>query len=63
MARKRMITSDVIGTDKFFLLSLDARGLYMHLNSVADDGFIASPQSTTIMVGGTREKEIIDVIN
>lgn len=63
MARKRMITSDVIGTDKFFSLSLDARGLYMHLNSVADDdGFIASPQSTTIMVGGTKEllRELID---
>lgn len=63
MARKRMITTDVIGTDKFLKLSLAARGLYMHLNAVADDdGFIASPQGTTFMVGGDQVilRELID---
>ncbi len=44
MAKRRMISSDVINTDKFLAVSLAARGLYMHLNSEADDdGFISAP--------------------
>lgn len=56
MAKRRMISGEIINTDCFINLSLAARGLYMHLNSVADDdGFIASPVSTTNMVGGSFE--------
>lgn len=43
-----MISTDVISTDHFINISLEARGLYMHLNVVADDdGFISSPIATS----------------
>jgi len=63
MAKKRMITSDVISTDQFINVSLAARGLYMHLNSVADDdGFISSAKRTTRAVDGTEDmlNELVD---
>lgn len=44
-------------------MSLEARGLYMHLNVVADDdGFISSPIATSAMVGAKKEhlQELID---
>ena len=48
-----MISSDVINTDKFLTLPLATRGLYMHLNVVADDdGFISSALMTTRAADG-----------
>ena len=63
MAKKRMISQEVIDTDRFLSVSLAARGLYMHLNSVADDdGFISSAKRTTRAVDGTEDmlNELVD---
>lgn len=56
MAKRRMISVDVINTDKFIAMSMEARGLYMYLNAMADDdGFIASPIGIMNMVGSKME--------
>ena len=63
MARKRMISLDVINTDKFLNLPLATRGLYFHLNCEADDdGFISSALRTIRAVDGTEEmlNELVD---
>lgn len=45
MARKRMFSQDVIASDAFLSLSVQAQCLYFHLNLYADDeGFVQNPK-------------------
>lgn len=63
MAKRRMFSLDITGTDRFGMLSLAAKGLYMCLNMAADDdGFIASALTTTRAAGGTETElnELLD---
>ena len=56
MAKRRMISAEVIGSDAFITLPLSAHGLYVHLNVAADDdGFISSAIRTMRAVGATEE--------
>ncbi len=51
MAKRRMSSADVIGTDKFYNLSAEGRALYFHLMHAADDdGFIGCANSVVRMV-------------
>ncbi|MBE5861954.1 MAG: hypothetical protein E7295_03790 [Lachnospiraceae bacterium] len=63
MAKRRMISSDVVSTDAFLGMSLRARELYVHLNLEADDdGFISSALKVTRMVGASKKHlcELVD---
>ena len=63
MAKRRMISLDVIGTDKFLALSIAAKGVYMCLTGKADDdGFVASALTTTLISRGTEAdlNELVD---
>lgn len=52
MARKRMLSREVIETDNFYNLSKDAQALYLHLNLNADDdGFVNNALMTCRMLG------------
>src|SRR5699024_7536792 len=52
MARKRMLSREVIETDNFYSLSKDAQALYLHLNLNADDdGFVNNALMTCRMLG------------
>ena len=62
MAMRRMFSKEVIDTDAFSLLSLGARGLYLHLNLAADDdGFISSTIRTVRGVGAS-EAELTELL-
>ena len=55
MAEKRMLSSQIIGSDAFLDLPLTAQALYMHLNINADDdGFINSPKRVQRMIGASE---------
>lgn len=63
MAKRRMISSDVISTDAFLGMSLHARELYVHLNLAGDDdGFVSNAIMITRSVGATKKhlKELLD---
>lgn len=63
MAKRRMISSDVVSTDAFLGMSLRARELYVHLNLEADDdGFIPSALKVTRMVGASK-KHLIELVD
>ena len=52
MARRRMFSLDVVETDNFLELSIEARLLYYELGLRADDeGFVASPKMIMRTVG------------
>lgn len=56
MARKRMISLDVIETDAFLEMPLSTQALYFHLNTRADDdGFVGSPKIITRTVGASED--------
>lgn len=55
MANRRMISRPVIDTDKFAMMSLNARYLYFELLVRADDdGFLGAPMRIVRMVGCTE---------
>ncbi len=63
MAKRRMISTDVVSTDAFLGMSLRARELYLHINLEADDdGFISSALKVTRMVGASKKHlcELVD---
>ena len=63
MAKRRMISTDVVSTDAFWGMSLRARELYLHVNLEADDdGFIPSALKVTRMVGASKKhlSELVD---
>ena len=63
MAKRRMISTDVVSTDAFLGMSLRARELYLHVNLEADDdGFIPSALKVTRMVGASKKhlSELVD---
>lgn len=63
MAKRRMLSSDVISTDAFLGMSLRARELYVHLNLAGDDdGFVSNALMVTRSVGATKKhlKELLD---
>ena len=63
MAKRRMLSSDVISTDAFLGMSLRARELYVHLNLAGDDdGFVSNAIMVTRSVGATKKhlKELLD---
>ena len=63
MAKRRMISTDVVSTDAFLGMSLRARELYLHINLEADDdGFISSALKVTRMVGASKKhlSELVD---
>ena len=63
MAKRRMISTDVVSTDAFLGMSLRARELYVHLNLEADDdGFIPSALKVTRMVGASK-KHLIELVD
>lgn len=52
MANRRMISKDVIDTDRFLDMPATAQNLYFHLNLHADDdGFVSAPKKIQRMVG------------
>ena len=56
MAKRRMISTDVLYTDDFTLLPFSVRALYVYLNLAADDdGFISSALQITRSCGATSE--------
>jgi hypothetical protein len=63
MAKRRMLSSDVISTDAFLGMSLRARELYVHLTLAGDDdGFVSNVVMTTRSVGATKKhvNELVD---
>lgn len=57
MAKKRMFSPEVIGSDAFISLPFPAQALYFHLNleGADDDGIIGAPIRITQSLGLTRE--------
>ena len=56
MARKRMISLDVIDTDAFLEMPLSTQALYFHLNTRADDdGFVGNPKIICRTVGASED--------
>lgn len=56
MARKRMMSLDIIDTDKFLDMPTSAQCLYFHLLSRADDdGFIDSPKKILKTIGCSED--------
>ena len=56
MAKKRMFSIDIITTDKFYDLGLEAQALYFQLSMQADDhGFIDKARSITRTIGATPD--------
>lgn len=57
MANRRLISRTVVDTDKFAMMSLNARYLYFELLVRADDdGFIGAPMRVVRMVGCTESE-------
>ena len=55
MANRRMLSKDVIRSDKFIGLSFSAQVLYMQLNVESDDeGFVNNPNMIARLVGVTN---------
>lgn len=56
MANRRMLSKDVIRSDKFIELSFSAQALYMQLNVESDDeGFVNNPNMIARLVGATND--------
>ena len=56
MIQKRMLSTEIIGTDKFLNLPVSTQNLYMHLNIRANmEGFVSNPLSVLKMVGAEQE--------
>lgn len=52
MARKRMLSTELISSDRFLELSKDAQLLYFHMSTQADDdGFVASVRRISLYCG------------
>lgn len=52
MAKKRMFSMEVVDTDEFLDLSVNAQALYFHLGMHADDdGFVANPRRIMRVIG------------
>lgn len=52
MASRRMFSRDILQSDNFIDLSIDARLLYIYLNMDADDdGFIENPKGVARIAG------------
>lgn len=52
MAIKRMFSNEVVSTDAFYDLSLQAQALYFHLGMNTDDyGFVSNPKTIIRAVG------------
>lgn len=63
MAKRRMFSPEVIGSDAFISLPFPAQALYFHLNleGADDDGIIGAPIRITQSLGLTR-KDLNDLI-
>ena len=56
MGDKRMISREVVETDRFLDMPLSAQALYFHLNLYADDeGFVSSPRKVQRSLGCTYD--------
>ena len=56
MAKRRMISLDIVDTDLFLAMPISTRCLYYDLLIRADDdGFIGSPRKIQRMVGATED--------
>ncbi|MBP2658652.1 MAG: hypothetical protein H6Q69_1684 [Firmicutes bacterium] len=56
MAKRRMISLDIVDTDLFLSMPISSRCLYYDLLLRADDdGFVGSPQKIRRMVGATED--------
>lgn len=56
MAKKRMFSLSIIGSDAFLELPLTTQALYFHLNMEADDdGFINNPKRITRLIGAADD--------
>lgn len=56
MARKRMLSSEIINTDDFINLSPTSQAIYLHLNMKADDdGVVDSWRTVVRLIRGRRE--------
>ena len=63
MAKRRMFSPDITGTDIFTDMKLSAQALYFHLGLHADDdGFVGSPKQTARGIGASI-KDIDTLIN
>lgn len=63
MASRRMVSKDVIESDRFFDIPLEVQALYMHLLVNADDdGFIGNPKTIIRMTGSNMEslKQLVE---
>lgn len=56
MAKRRMFSSDIVGSDAFTSMPLSTQALYFHLGMVADDdGFVSSPRRTQRSIGASDD--------
>ena len=56
MAKRRMLSLDVVDTDVFLDLPASSQSLYFHLGMRADDdGFVSSPKRITAMVNASGD--------
>ena len=56
MAKKRMLSNEIIGSDAFVEMPLSAQALYCHLNTNADDdGFINCPKRIQRIIGANDD--------
>ena len=56
MAKRRMISLDIVDTDRFLSMPISTRCLYYDLLLRADDdGFVAAPRKIQRMVGATDD--------
>lgn len=54
MAKRRMFSLDIVGTDSFAEMSKDAQALYFQLGMYGDDdGFVTSPRKIARGIGCT----------
>lgn len=56
MAKRRMFSAEIVGSDAFTSMPLTTQALYFHLGMVADDdGFVSSPRRTQRSIGASDD--------
>lgn len=56
MAKRRMLTSDIIDSDAFMDMPLSSQALYVHFCMRADDdGFVSNPKKISRMIGAQED--------
>lgn len=63
MAKRRMLSVDIIESDRFYLLKSSAQALYFHLNMNADDDGIVDKWKTILRSSRIKQEHLRALID